>query len=56
MGRHQFLPVKIDENKAVPVFKESGAITSMSEAQGYIEIPANVDMLEKGDQAEVKLF
>ena len=56
LGRHQFLPVKIDGNQVVPVFKESGAITSMSEAQGYIEIPANVDMLEKGDQVEVKLF
>jgi len=56
IGRHQFLPVKIEENQAVPVFKESGAITSMSEAQGYIEIPVDVDLLEKGDEVEVKLF
>ncbi|HDN85473.1 MAG TPA: molybdenum cofactor biosynthesis protein [Candidatus Aerophobetes bacterium] len=56
LGRHQFLPVKIDRGWAVPVFKESGAITSMSEAEGYIEIPANVDLLEKGDEVEVKLF
>jgi len=56
LGRHQFLPVKIDKGWAVPVFKESGAITSMSEAEGYIEIPANVDLLEKGEEVEVKLF
>ena len=56
LGRHQFLPVKIDRGQAIPVFKESGAITSMSEAEGYIEIPANVDMLEKGDEVEVKFF
>jgi len=56
LGRHQFLPVKIVNGKVVPVFKESGAITSMSEAEGYIEIPANVDLLEKGDEVEVKLF
>ena len=56
IGRHQFLPVRIEENQAVPVFKESGAITSMSQAQGYIEIPATVDLLEKGDEVKVKLF
>lgn len=56
LGRHQFLPVRIDTGWVIPVFKESGAITSMSEAEGYIEIPANVDLLEKGDEVEVKLF
>ncbi|MBE0478301.1 molybdenum cofactor biosynthesis protein [Candidatus Aerophobetes bacterium] len=56
LGRHQFLPVKLTNGWVVPVFKESGAITSMSEAEGYIEIPANVDLLERGDEVEVKLF
>ncbi|MBI4362454.1 MAG: molybdenum cofactor biosynthesis protein [Euryarchaeota archaeon] len=56
IGRHQFLPVRIQNGEAVPVFKESGAITSMSEADGYIEIPANVDLVEKGEMVEVKLF
>jgi len=56
LGRHQFLPVRIDNGWVHPVFKESGAITSMSRAEGYIEIPANVDLLEKGDEVEVKLF
>ncbi|MBC7188891.1 molybdenum cofactor biosynthesis protein [Candidatus Aerophobetes bacterium] len=56
LGRHQYLPVKLENGQAVPVFKESGAITSMSEAEGFIEIPANVDLLEKGDEVEVRLF
>ena len=56
LGRRQFLTVKIENNKAVPVFKESGAITSMANADGYIEIPENVDLIEKDENVEVKLF
>jgi molybdenum cofactor synthesis domain-containing protein len=56
LGRQQFLTVKIMEGEVHPVFKESGAITSMAEAHGYVEIPANVDLLEKGDSVEVVLF
>jgi len=56
LGRRQFLTVKIENSKAVPVFKESGAITSMANADGYIEIPENVDLIEKDEEVEVKLF
>jgi len=56
IGRYQFLPVKLEYGEVIPVFKESGAITSMSDAQGYIEIAANVDLIEKGEEVEVKLF
>lgn len=56
LGRHQFLTVKIEGDQAVPVFKESGAITSLGDAEGYIEIPANVDFLEKKEVVEVKFF
>lgn len=56
VGRFQFLPVKVENGKAVPVYKESGAITSMSEADGYIEIAANVDLIDRGEEVEVKLF
>ncbi len=41
---------------AIPVFKESGAITSMSLADGYIEIPENVDLVEKDEEVNVILF
>lgn len=55
-GRHQYLPVRIEGGEVAPVFKESGAITSMADAEGYIEIPANVDLVEKGEQVLVRFF
>ena len=55
-GRHQFYTVRIEEGRAVPAFKASGDITSMSQADGYIEIPAQTDIAEKGEVVEVKLF
>jgi hypothetical protein len=30
--------------------------TSMADAEGYIEIPANVDRVEKGEPVIVKFF
>ncbi|MCD6223199.1 MAG: hypothetical protein J7K12_05905, partial [Thermoplasmata archaeon] len=33
-----------------------GAITSMSRANGYIEIPANVEYVEKGSTVKVHLL
>ncbi|UCD93015.1 MAG: molybdenum cofactor biosynthesis protein, partial [Methanobacteriota archaeon] len=56
LGRHQFLTVKIQGEEAVPVFKESGAITSLGDAEGCIEIPSNMDFIEKGEIVEVRFF
>ncbi len=56
IGRHQIYTVKVRDEKAYPVFKESGAITSMSEADGYIEIPGNVEYIEEGSKVLVKYF
>ena len=47
-GRHQFYTVRIVDGQAMPAFKASGDITSMSQADGYIEIPAQTDIVEKG--------
>jgi molybdenum cofactor synthesis domain-containing protein len=55
-GRHQFYTVRIENGAAVPAFKASGDITSMSKADGYIEIPADVDVVEARALVEVKLF
>ena len=55
-GRHQFYTVRIVEGQAMPAFKASGDITSMSQADGYIEIPAQTDIVEKGERVDVKLF
>lgn len=55
-GRHQFYTVRIADGMAVPAFKASGDITSMSRADGYIEIPAHTDIVEAGDLVDVKRF
>jgi molybdopterin biosynthesis enzyme len=53
-GRHQFYTVRIVDGQAVPAFKASGDITSMSLADGFIEIPAQTDIVEEGEMVEVK--
>ncbi|MFB3853959.1 MAG: gephyrin-like molybdotransferase Glp [Vicinamibacterales bacterium] len=55
-GRHQFYTVRLVDGVAMPAFKASGDITSMSQADGYIEIPAQTDIVEKGEVVEVTLF
>ncbi len=55
-GRHQFYTVRIEHGSATPAFKASGDITSMAHADGYIEIPAQTDIVEAGEMVDVKLF
>jgi molybdenum cofactor synthesis domain-containing protein len=55
-GRHQFYTVRIENAVAMPAFKASGDITSMSRADGYIEIPLDTNILEQGTRVEVTLF
>jgi len=55
-GRHQFYTVRLVDGMAVPAFKASGDITSMSLADGYIEIGAQTDIVEAGEVVDVKLF
>lgn len=52
-GRKQFLTVRIENGIAYPVFKHSGAITSMAQADGYIMLPINLDVIEEGEEIEV---
>jgi molybdenum cofactor synthesis domain-containing protein len=56
VDRHQFYPVRLDGARAVPVFKGSGEITSLSQADGYFEIPIGVGGLAEGTAVEVTLF
>ena len=55
-GRRQFYTVRIVDGTAVPAFKASGDITSMSHADGYIEISEQTDIVEAGEIVDVKLF
>lgn len=54
--RHQFYTVKIENGRAQPAFKGSGDITSMADADGYIEIPIGTDALEEGTSVVVTCF
>lgn len=55
-GRSQLLPVGIVRGYAYPVDKGSGAITTLSEADGFIEIPKEIEMLDAGESVDVTLF
>jgi molybdopterin biosynthesis enzyme len=55
-GRHQFYTVRLEDGKALPAFKGSGDITSLSKADGYIEIPADQGTVDEGAVVGVTLF
>jgi molybdopterin molybdotransferase len=55
-GRHQFYTVRLRDGRAFPAFKGSGEITSLSQADGYIEIPADQSSVAEGAEVLVTLF
>lgn len=55
-NRLQFYQVRLRDGEAVPVFKGSGDITSLAEADGYIEVPIGVDRLEAGTAVAVTRY
>lgn len=54
-GRVMFLPVRLEGNKVYSVFKDSGAITSVARADGYIVVPQDTEWPE-GASVSVTLF
>lgn len=55
-GRIHYALVKIENNKVYPILKDSGAITSLADADGYIKVPKNVEILEEGSNVKVSPF
>lgn len=59
-GREVLLPVGLLRAKeglsAYPVEKGSGAVTSLLDADGYIEIREDTSILEEGSEVNVRLF
>lgn len=55
-GRQHYAMVKIEDGKVYPIFKDSGAIVGLSQANGYITIPKNVEMITEGTMVKVHLF
>ena len=56
VGRMQYQLVKVDGDEIHPIFKDSGAIFSLSTADGYVKIPKLVELLNEGEEVEVYLF
>ncbi len=54
--RHQFYTVRLVNGLAEPAFKGSGDITSMANADGYMEITASTEVIEAGVTVTVTLF
>ncbi|MEO8260015.1 MAG: gephyrin-like molybdotransferase Glp [Acidobacteriota bacterium] len=55
-SRHQIYTVRLADGRAHPAFKGSGDITSLSQADGYIEIPADQETVDAGAMVEVTMF
>jgi len=56
VGRHQFYTVRVANGVAYPAFKASGDITSLSQADGYIEIPPDQSVVEESALVDVTIF
>ncbi len=60
IGRYEFLAVKLErseeELRAIPVMKGSSAITTLSNADGFVEINENTEVLNKGSMVKVSFF
>ncbi len=59
-GRREFMPVNIVETPegyvAYPFTSYSGAISTLSRADGFVEIPEDRAFLDEGESVDVKLF
>lgn len=59
-GREVLQPVGLTRTKdglaAYPIEKGSGAVTSLRDADGYVEIGEDVHVIEEGSDVEVRLF
>ena len=51
-----FFSIKVDVKNIQPIFKDSGAIFSLSTADGYVKIPKLVELVDEGEEVEVYLF
>jgi molybdenum cofactor synthesis domain-containing protein len=56
VDRLQFYPVRLDGDRAVPVFKGSGDVTSLSDADGYVEVPVGVARVEAATRVVVTMY
>jgi molybdenum cofactor synthesis domain-containing protein len=56
VGRYEFLPVRLEAGEAHPITKGSSSISAMADADGFVEIDENTEVVEKGEPVRVRLF
>ena len=54
--REQFITVRIEDGKAYRVYKQSGDITSMTHADGFIILPIGATEIAESEEVEVTLL
>jgi molybdopterin biosynthesis enzyme len=54
--REQFITVRIETGKAFRVYKQSGDITSMTHADGFIILPIGSSTIADGEAVEITLL
>lgn len=55
-GREEFIPVTLKNATAHPIFRKSGVISMLTQADGYIVIDRDKEGLKKGEAVEVRMF
>ncbi len=60
-GRVNLIPVSLTTDDtgrliAYPLLHHSGAIATLNRADGYVEVAENVELIDAGEEVEVKLF
>lgn len=56
VGRYEFLPVRLEGERAIPLTKGSSSISALADADGYVEIDENTEVVEEGARVRVRLF
>jgi molybdenum cofactor synthesis domain-containing protein len=54
--REQFITVRVSDGKAFRVYKQSGDITSMTHADGFMILSIGKSIINEGEHVEVTLF
>jgi molybdenum cofactor synthesis domain-containing protein len=56
VGRYEFLPVRLEGDQAIPLTKGSSAISALADADGFVEIDENTEVVDGGSRVRVRLF
>ena len=55
-GREEYVRVRVENERAIPLFGKSGLLNTLVKSDGLVCIPAGYEGLEKGSQVEVILW